>query len=288
VPLAVSIWGNDLTHEAPHNWLSARATRRVLARTNLLFTDCQRDIDLARTWGLRPGVLTEIVPGGGGIGLGCAEEEPAPSSPLADLAGHGRPLVVNPRGARPYVRNDVLLEALSILADDLDPGVRVVFVDAAHDAGIRRSLERHRLKDRIVLLGRCSPAELRFLFRHAQVSASITDQDGTPNSLLEAMAAGTIPVCSDLPSIREWIEPSTNGFLAACDDPQAVAGAIRLALSQSDAESHAIRTRNLRLIELRADRARAGQLAAARYREAAPYASTLTGSAAGTQPAPRA
>ena len=68
------------------------------------------------------------------------------------------------------------------------------------------------------------------LFRRAEVSVSITDQDGTPNSLLEAMAAGAVPVCSDLPSIREWIEHGSNGFLAAFDDPQAVANALRLAL----------------------------------------------------------
>jgi Glycosyl transferase 4-like domain len=47
VPLAVSIWGNDLTHLAAESRLTGRATRRVLERADLLFADCQRDIDLA-------------------------------------------------------------------------------------------------------------------------------------------------------------------------------------------------------------------------------------------------
>ena len=92
------------------------------------------------------------------------------------------------------------------------------------------------------------------LFCRAEVSVSITDQDGTPNSLLEAMAAGAIPVCGDLPSIREWIEPGRNGFLAAFNEPLAVADALRLALGLSDAERSAIKSENGRVIAARAER----------------------------------
>jgi len=268
VPLAVSIWGNDLTHEALKSGRSSRATRGVLARTDLLFADCRRDIDLARTWGLPPTAATAIVPGGGGIDLARMAEGARTMTPrLGRLLGPECRLIVNPRGARPYVRNDVLLEALSLMAAGLDPRVRVVFVDAAHDATLRHAIQRHRLRNNIVVLGKCAPGEVLSLFGRAEVSVSITDQDGTPNSLLEAMAAGAIPVCSDLPSIREWIEPGRNGFLATFNDPQAVADALRLALGRSDAERCAIRSENARMIAARAERRSSGELAAQMYRE---------------------
>jgi glycosyltransferase involved in cell wall biosynthesis len=167
------------------------------------------------------------------------------------------------------VRNEVLLEALSLLAADLDPRVRVVFVDSAHDAALRRSIEHHQLGNKIIVTGKCSPGEVLSLFRRAEVSVSITDHDGTPNSLLEAMAAGAIPVCGDLPSIREWVEPGRNGFLAAFNDPQAVADALRLALGLSDTERRAIRTENGRIIAARAERGSAGKQAAEKYRKLA-------------------
>jgi glycosyltransferase involved in cell wall biosynthesis len=270
VPLAVSIWGNDLTHEALRTRRSSRETRRVLARADLLFADCQRDIDLAKTWGLRPTAATAVLPGGGGIDLArMAEEGRTLTSRLSDVLGSESDyrLVVNARGARPYVRNEVLLEALSVMASGLDPRVRVVFVDSAHDAALRRSIECHQLGNKIIVMGKCSPGEVLSLFVRADVSVSITDQDGTPNSLLEAMAAGAIPVCSDLPSIREWIEPGSNGFLAAFNDPQSVADALRLALDLSDAERKAIRTQNGRIIAARAERGSAGKLAAEQYRK---------------------
>jgi glycosyltransferase involved in cell wall biosynthesis len=105
------------------------------------------------------------------------------------------------------------------------------------------------------------------LFRRAEVSISITDQDGTPNSLLEAMAAGAIPVCGDLPSIREWVVPGKNGFLAAFNDPAAVADALRLALNLSDAERGAMAAENGHVIATRAERGSTGKRAAERYRE---------------------
>ena len=75
MPLAVSIWGNDLTHEALRNRLAGQAARKVLAGADLLFADCQRDIDLAGAWGLRPATPTAILPGGGGINLAKMVEE---------------------------------------------------------------------------------------------------------------------------------------------------------------------------------------------------------------------
>jgi hypothetical protein len=266
VPLAVSIWGNDLTLQASESYLTRRATRRVLARTDLLFADCQRDIDLAETCGLRPTTPTAVLPGGGGIDLArIAEPDRTVTSRISDLAGPGHRLVVNARGCRSYVRNEILLDALSLLASNLDPRVRVVFVDSAHDVALRRSIEQHQLRSKIIVMGKCSPAEVFSLFRRAEVSVSITDHDGTPNSLLEAMAAGAIPVCGDLPSIREWIEPGRNGFLAPFNEPLSVADALRRALSLSDAERSAIRAENGRIIAARAERGSAGQRAAEKY-----------------------
>jgi glycosyltransferase involved in cell wall biosynthesis len=266
VPLAVSIWGNDLTHLAARSRLTRRATRRVLERTDLLFADCQRDIDLSATWGRRSAIPTAILPGGGGIDLsGLADSDGLAAARLSDRERSGHRLVVNARGARPYVCNDVLLDALALMAADLDPGVRVVFVDSAHDAALRHAVDRHRLRDKIVIMGKHSRPEVLSLFGRAEVSVSITDQDGTPNTLLEAMAAGAIPVCSDLPSIREWIEHGGNGFLAAFNDPQAVASALRLALGLSDAERNAIITKNGLIVAARAERGRAGRQAAEMY-----------------------
>ena len=81
------------------------------------------------------------------------------------------------------------------------------------------------------------------------------------------MAAGAIPVCSDLPSIREWISHESNGFLAASYNVREVADALRSALNLSDADRNTIRAKNARIIAARAEQGYTGRHAADKYRE---------------------
>jgi glycosyltransferase involved in cell wall biosynthesis len=66
------------------------------------------------------------------------------------------------------------------------------------------------------------------------------------------MAAGCLPICGDLPSIREWITPGENGLLVNPQDPKALAEAILLALNSPQLQSSAARL-NSRIIKDRAD-----------------------------------
>lgn len=268
LPLTVSIWGNDLTLHASKSRIVRGATRNVLTRADMLFADCQRDIDLARQWGLRPNTSTAVLPGGGGIHLDRLAQVRQTSDPsLADLWLPNSQLIVNARGCREYVRNDILLEALSLLAANLSPRVRIVFVDAVHDKNLRHAIESYPLADRTIVTGKFSPTEILSLFCRTEIYASITAHDGTPNSLLEAMAAGAIPVCGDLPSIGEWITHGSNGFLAPFDDAHAVAKSLRLALELSSTDRAALRAMNARIIAGRAEQGSTGMNAAEKYRQ---------------------
>ena len=66
----------------------------------------------------------------------------------------------------------------------------------------------------------------RDVFRRAQIVVSPSVHDGTPNTLLEGMACGCLPVAGDLESIREWIRPGKNGLLVDATDAQSLADAI--------------------------------------------------------------
>lgn len=267
VPLAVSIWGNDLTFVASTNPLIARATRKVLMRTDLLYADCQRDLDLAGAWGLRPNASKSLLPGGGGIDLKNFSPSSRPSS-SSDCwpAKFDDRIILNTRGLGPWVRNDTLLKALSILAPSIDSRARIVFVRAAHGRTLRDDIACHPLHDKITVTDQLTPAEMAQIFLQSEISVSITDCDGTPNSLLEAMAAGVIPVCSDLPSIREWIEHGRNGFLADPGDPDDVAEALRSALNISAEKRQEIIHENMQIVVARAERQATGREAADKYR----------------------
>jgi glycosyltransferase involved in cell wall biosynthesis len=76
-------------------------------------------------------------------------------------------------------------------------------------------------------------------FRQARIALSITEHDGTPNTLLEAMACGCFPIAGDLESVREWITPGINGLLIDPSDSQALSDAILHTLEDVDLCTHA-------------------------------------------------
>ena len=90
------------------------------------------------------------------------------------------------------------------------------------------------------------------LNRLADIAVSVPSSDGTPVSVLEAMACGAAPVVSDLPSLREWITDGENGLLVPVGDPEALAAAIVRLLQQPHLREQ-FRQRNQEIIHSRAD-----------------------------------
>jgi glycosyltransferase involved in cell wall biosynthesis len=86
----------------------------------------------------------------------------------------------------------------------------------------------------VELLPSMSHSAMAAEFRRAQIVASPSIHDGTPNSLLEGMACGCFPVAGDLESIREWIAPGENGLLFDPTDPQSIAEAILTAIENKN------------------------------------------------------
>jgi glycosyltransferase involved in cell wall biosynthesis len=95
-------------------------------------------------------------------------------------------------------------------------------------------------------------SKLWSLFHRSQISLSITTHDGTPNTLIEAMACNCFPIAGDIDSIREWIVPGVNGLLVDPHNPQGLTDAILLALSQTKLRDNA-RIYNQELIKSKAE-----------------------------------
>ena len=251
-PLAVSIWGNDLTFHAHGSSQMSTLTRRVLERADGLLADTRRDIRLGRDWGFDPQKPTLVVPGGGGVDL-YELRRPLAKAPawVKDLPAD-KPLLVNPRGFRPgSVRNDTFFRAIPLV---LERERSVLFACAAMQDQKEALdwMEKLNIKDHVRLLPYLPQPQLWELFRRARASISVSEHDGTPNSLLEAMALGCLPIAGDIESIREWITPGVNGLLVEPSSPQSLAEAILLALANPGLRESAAGV-NLEIIRSRAE-----------------------------------
>lgn len=249
-PLVVSTWGNDLTLHAPSTPIMRWATRRVLRRAAALHADCERDERLAREWGFRDHRPSLVAPGNGGVRKEVFHPGRESGDPDFGLRSDVQ-VVVQPRGLRAYVRSDTFFRSLPRI---LEAAPNSVFVCPAMEglAEAESWQARLQLGPRLRLLPALDPGSMAALFRRAAVSVSPSIHDGTPNTLLEAMACGCLPVAGDLESIREWIREGENGLLIDPADPGALAEAVERGLKDESLRQGAAR-RNVELIAARAD-----------------------------------
>ncbi len=251
IPLVISIWGNDLTLHARRTAAMRLWTRRALYRANGLLADTHRDIRLAGGSGFRSVRPTLVVPGGGGIDIQDFRSCRLDPKLIKGVPKDAR-LIINPRGMRLYVRNDTFFKAIPKVLE-LHPEAYFVCPSMAGQPQAEAWLHRLHIEKRVMLLPDLPQRQLWALFRKAEISISVSEHDGTPNSLLEAMAAGCLPVVGDLESLREWITPGVNGLLVPPDDEQLLADSIILGLEHPELVKSAQKI-NLDLIKQRANR----------------------------------
>jgi glycosyltransferase involved in cell wall biosynthesis len=228
-PLLVSIWGNDFTLHAPTTRLMRHYTRWTMQVADALHADCQRDIRLAQEWGFPSKRPTLVTPGSGGIQTDVFFP---PEKPVEE------PIVINPRGFRAYVRNDVFFKAIPLVLQEI-PQARFLCASMAGEAQALQWIEELGIAHAVELLAPVPHAQMADVYRRAAVLVSPSVHDGTPNTLLEGMACGCFPVAGDLESIREWITDGENGLLTDATDPHRLAESIIRALKSIDLREQA-------------------------------------------------
>ncbi len=252
IPLAVSIWGNDLTLHAPATRRMGRWTQAVLQRADGLHADAARDLRLAQAWGFPPDRPTLLIPTSGGVDLQrMRQSRQGLPLELEERIPRHQAMIINPRGVRAYTCTAAFFQSIPLVLQHF-PQTVIVCPGMQGEREAEAWKQRLHLDERVVLLPSLPQAQLWGLFARSAVSVSVTTHDGTPNTLLEAMACGSFPVAGDLESIREWITPGVNGLLVEGQKPDAIAAAVALALSNPDLVERAARF-NYRMISERAE-----------------------------------
>ena len=267
IPLVVSIWGNDFTLFADHDRRLDHLTRSTLERANALQCDCNRDLKAALARGFSSRKPFRILPGNGGIHADFYFRL-QPDHDLLRQFGipEGRPLIINPRGVRAYVRNDTFFRAIPLVIKRI-PEAFFVATGMSGNPVAERWIRRMGIARSVRLLPVLAREQLARLFATCDVSVSPTSHDGTPNTLLEAMACGCFPVTGNVDSIREWIIDGENGIIGDESDPDSFARAIVRAVRNVSLRQTA-KGINRKLIQTRADYAACMREAEELYREA--------------------
>ena len=148
----------------------------------------------------------------------------------------GVPVVMLPGRLTRWKGQTVLIEAMAKLGRD---DVRCLIVGSDQGrTGYRRELEsligKRQLGGIVHLVGDCADIPAALMLADAVVSAS-TDPEAFGRVIVEAQAMGRPIVATDHGASRELVLPGETGWLVPPNDPDALADALRTALSLDSA-----------------------------------------------------
>jgi hypothetical protein len=265
-PLIVSVWGNDFTLHARSSHSMERYTSQTLLACDALHTDCKRDLDLAQRMGFAVGKPCIVLPGSGGVKLDLFYPVDTEQHKSWNGTEISSPVtIINPRGFRAYVRNDTFFHAIPMVLKKY-PEARFICPGMVDETQAHQWTRELGIGRNVDLLPSQTQQEMAAQFRQSQISVSITTHDGTPNTLLEAMACGCFPIVGDLESLREWITPGVNGLLVDPGNPEGLAKAIITAIENVRLRQQAFES-NLQLVKERAEYEKTMKLAEDFYLE---------------------
>jgi glycosyltransferase involved in cell wall biosynthesis len=224
---AYSSWGSDLFY-FQNNKKHLEDIKTVLQRVDFLFTDCKRDISIAKQHGFNGNVLG-VFPGGGGFNY---NENDGFIKPVSNRSA----ILIKGYQGRSGKAIEVI-KAMEILAKELKGFSVVVF-------GADREVEDYILKKglnkvfkiKILTKNNFLPhKEILELMGKALIYIGNSNSDGMPNTLLEAIAMGAFPIQSNPGGASaEVINHGKNGFLIEdCNDSEEIKNHILNAINNS-------------------------------------------------------
>ena len=242
-PWLYSSWGTNLSFYAHLNEENLTDVKSVLRNCDYLVTEHSHDRNRANELGFG-GKFVGYFTGFGGIETQPRVDKMPPSARKTILL-KGRDI----SDGDPVGRANVAIRAFRLCQDVL-ANYRIAVVSA--------STSRHVVEEtamltattdlKVQVLPYLSSEHLMEIYGASRVFISLTVNDGIPRSLLEAMAYGAYPILGSLDSLSDLVVSGENGFLVPPENPEAVACALRQALTDDNMVDMAAR-RNGEIIE---------------------------------------
>jgi glycosyltransferase involved in cell wall biosynthesis len=128
------------------------------------------------------------------------------------------------------------------------------FGDPAYLQELKTLAEQSQVAQHIRFVGRIPYEDMPLWLNLSKLVVMIPESDGMPNTLLEAMACGAVPVLRDLPQYRELIREDVNGIYVSVT-PESVAKAV-VTLLKAEEQRKAMASGNLSLVREVADQSK--------------------------------
>ena len=212
-PLVLTAWGSDVLVLPNKGFLLKQMVRYGLKSANYITADAQYMLDaISRLTGNKNLILANF-----GI-------EPADAR-----QPEKQNIVYSNRLHKPLYRIEKIIEGFARFRKNNPDWQLVVGATGSSTEKLKQLAADLLPEDACEFIGFVDREENMRQYLKARVWASFPESDGTAISLLEAMAYGCVPVLSDLPANKEWVEDGVNGIIVESKDfEQGLSNALQL------------------------------------------------------------
>jgi glycosyltransferase involved in cell wall biosynthesis len=205
-PLVSMSWGFDLLWDADRELMVWTAIKETLDQTTVFFCDAHSVETRAVTdYGFDPS-RSVVFP------WGVDHDLFFPSGARAGRAANEPLRLFSNRAWEDQYGVDVLVDGL-IRAGKTGVVFKAVLAgDGSLRAALQEKVKNSSIARQVQFVGRISQTDLPNYYNEADVYISASHVDGSSLSLMEAMACGTVPLVSNIPSNREWVEDGVSGY----------------------------------------------------------------------------
>ena len=212
--MIVTPWGSDVLVEqgAFREWYSRDLTTRLLKRAALVTTHSAYMESRVRRLIPKQQAIVRV---GWGVNL----ERFRPGLDATTVRRRWKiddqqPVIFSPRLAQPLYNHDLVIKALPAVRRHV-PNVLLVitehFADPEYLRNLQRLAARLEITDHVRFIGEAEYEDMPYWFNAAAAVVMVPSSDGMPNSLLETIACGAVPVLNRLPQYEELIHDKVNG-----------------------------------------------------------------------------
>jgi len=251
-PLVLTAWGSDLLQVLNISRAAQILVRFAMRSADLITADAQPLLDVARFVGVARERLHEIQ---FGVDTELFDPEIETHWIREQLNLGSGPVVYSPRAFMPIYNQLSIVEAVPIVLQ-IYPHCRFIFKrrpdyhSSEYEAQVRQRIEELGIAHAVRIVPPLLYEQLPALYALSDVIVSVPKSDGTPRSVLEAMACGAFPVVSDVTALHEWVNNGDNGIFVRSVQAQEIAEAILRALSSREILNTA-KMENRKIVESR-------------------------------------
>ena len=144
------------------------------------------------------------------------------------------------RSLEPEYKHDLILKAFSIVKQKSIPFKLTIIGDGTELKKLKWLAKELKIDNEVNFVGRINNNDIPKFLQQANFYISTPITEGVSASLFEAMASGCLPIVSDLPGNRSWIQQKENGILVTIENEFKLAEEIEWAFKNTDFTKKAI------------------------------------------------